>query len=125
ELELRSQQLRIRIDERRPITLEQIRRRQLAVPLRQLRLIVEQLQMARRAGHEQIDDALGLRCEVRRLRCQRTCRRFSGNSRRSHQFGQSRRAQTNAAFLQEPPAHELRRITAAIKMRLAMHWYYK
>ena len=58
ELELRPQQLRVRIDERGPIALEQLGRRQRAVELRELRLVVEQLQVARRPGHEQEDDVL-------------------------------------------------------------------
>ena len=43
----------------------------LAVELLQLRLVVEQLELARPAGHEQVDDALRLGREVRRLRRQR------------------------------------------------------
>ena len=75
ELELRPEQLRVRIDERGAIALEQIGRRQRAVELGELRLVVEQLQMARRAGHEEEDDALGLRREVRLLRRERiVCR---------------------------------------------------
>ncbi len=60
ELEFRAEQRRVRIDERGAIAFQQLRRRQRAVELRQLRLVVEQLQMAGRAGHEQKDDALGL-----------------------------------------------------------------
>ena len=60
ELELGPKQLRARIDERRPIALEQLGRRQRAVELGQLRLVVEQFEMAGRAGHEQEDHPLGL-----------------------------------------------------------------
>ena len=60
ELEFRSEQLRIRIDERRAIALQQIGGRQRAVEFGELRLVVEQLEVARRAGHEQEDDVLGL-----------------------------------------------------------------
>ena len=59
ELELRPQQLRVGVDERGPVAFEQFGRRQRAVVLGQLRLVVEQLQMAGRTGHEQEDDALG------------------------------------------------------------------
>ena len=68
ELELRPHQLRVRIDERGPIALEQLGRRQRAVVLHELRLVVEQLQMARRPGHEQEDDILRPRREMRPLR---------------------------------------------------------
>ena len=71
ELELRPQQRRVRVDERGAIALEQLGRRQLAVALRELRLVVEQLEVARRAGLEQEDDALRLRREVRLLRGER------------------------------------------------------
>ena len=59
------------IDERGAIALEQLGRRQRAVELGELRLVVEQLQVAGRAGHEQVDDALGLRRVVRLLRRER------------------------------------------------------
>src|SRR4051794_16279597 len=68
EFELRSEQLRIRIDERGTITLEQLGRRQFAVPASELRLVIEELQMARRAGHEQIDDFFRFRRKRARLR---------------------------------------------------------
>jgi len=61
ELELRPQELAVGIDERRPIPLEQLRRRQLAIhPQRQLRLVVEHLQGLRRTGHEEINHPLRL-----------------------------------------------------------------
>ena len=43
----------------------------LAVPLRQLRLGVEGIDLRRPAVHEQVDDALGLGREVRRLGSER------------------------------------------------------
>ena len=55
------------IDERRAIALQKFRRRQRAIELRQLRLVVEQLQVAGRAGHEEKDHALGLGSELRLL----------------------------------------------------------
>ena len=64
ELELRPEQLRVRIDERGPIAFEQLGGRQRAIELGELRLVVEQLQMARRAGHEQEDDVLRPRPEM-------------------------------------------------------------
>ena len=71
ELELRAEQLGVGVDERGAIALEQIGRRQLAVPFGQFRLVVEQFQVARPAGHEQVDHALGLGGEVRQLGRQR------------------------------------------------------
>src|SRR5688572_2386457 len=67
ELELGSEQRRIRIDERRAITFEQLRRWQFAVPLCQFRLVVEEFEMTGRTGLEKKDDALGFGCEMRRL----------------------------------------------------------
>ena len=46
----------------------ELRRNLLTVVLLQRRLVVEQIELRRRAGHEQIDDVLGLRRKVRRLR---------------------------------------------------------
>jgi hypothetical protein len=48
ELELRAEQLAVRVDERGPVVLEQLRRRQGAVELGELRLVVEQLEVGGR-----------------------------------------------------------------------------
>ena len=53
---------------------DELRGNVLAVVLLQRRLGVEQIELRRRAGHEQIDDALGLRRKHRRLRRQRISR---------------------------------------------------
>ena len=60
KLEFRTQQSRVGVDERRPIAFEELRGWQLAVVLRQLGFVVEELQVAWAAGHEEVDDALGL-----------------------------------------------------------------
>ena len=65
------EQLGVGVDERRAIALEQLGRGQRAVELGELRLVVEQLQVARPARHEQEDHPLGLGREVRRLGRQR------------------------------------------------------
>ncbi len=57
--ELRALQLRDRL------ALRDRLGHRLAVPLRELRLVVEQFEVARPAGHHQEDDALGLRRNVR------------------------------------------------------------
>ena len=75
KLELRSEQGRIGIDERGAIAFEQFGRRKLAVAFGQFGLVVEQLQMARCAGLEQVDDALGLRGRSAVARRQRVSRR--------------------------------------------------
>ena len=65
EPELRAQAGRVGPDERRTVALEQLGRRQPAVVACQGRLVVEQLQMAGAAGHEQEDHVGRLRREVR------------------------------------------------------------
>ena len=64
EVETRAEQSRIRIDKRRAVVFEQLRGRQRAVEFRELRLVVEQFEVARRARHEQVDDVLcrGAKC---------------------------------------------------------------
>ena len=66
ELELRAQQPGIRIDERRAIALEQIGRGQFAIKFGELGLVVEELQMARAARHEQKNHPFGLGGEMGR-----------------------------------------------------------
>ena len=68
KLELRAQQLGVWIDERCPIPFQQIRWRECSIELRQLRLVVEHLQMRWRTGHKQVNYALGLSCMMRLLR---------------------------------------------------------
>jgi hypothetical protein len=99
ELELRPQELRVRIDERGAITLEQIGRRQRARKFFEHRLVVPHLEVARRAGHEEEDNRLRLAFEVAFARRHRI-RRGSGRG----QVGERSRAQTNTALLEEPAA---------------------
>ena len=68
ELAARAQQLGVALDEGEPLALDERLRERLAVELLQLRLVVEQLELAGPAGHEQVDDALGLGREMRRPR---------------------------------------------------------
>ena len=60
------------------VDLAEAGRQRLAVEPVQERLGVEQVHLARTAGHEQEDAALGLRGEMRRLRRQRVGRRPGG-----------------------------------------------
>jgi hypothetical protein len=112
EPELGAQERRIRVDEGGAIPLEQLGGRQLAVELGQLRLVVEELEMARRARLEHEDDALGLGREVRRLGGQRidhSARRRTGvrgaaSQDAAEQRMQRDRAEADAALLEEPAA---------------------
>jgi hypothetical protein len=52
---------------REPLALEQARRRRLAVQLAELGLVVKQIDLARRPGHEQEDDVLGAGWRGRRF----------------------------------------------------------
>ena len=112
ELELRAQQLGIRIDERRAVALEQLGRGQLAVEPGELGLVVEELQVARAAGHEQEDHPLGLGGEMGRPGRQRVDALGRGRRRRSRvarlaeQLAQGHRSQADAALLQEPAARD-------------------
>ena len=76
ELERRAEQLRRALDEREALALDELVGDVLAVVLRQLRLGIEEIELRRRAGHEEVDDALrpaARTCEPpparRRARC--------------------------------------------------------
>src|SRR5437764_5724833 len=66
----RAEQIRMPLDEREPLILEQRFGTWLHVQLIQLRLVVEQIMLRRRAGHVQVDNTLRLRRKHRRLRRQ-------------------------------------------------------
>ena len=74
----------------------------LAVEFVELRLVVEELQLAGAAGHEEVDDALGLGAVVRRLRRERVGGR-RGLVRRE-QRRQGDRAEAHAAVAEEVAA---------------------
>ena len=61
ELEPRPQHRRVGADERIALPADHRGRNRLALQLRQFRLVVEQVELARRARHEQMDDPLRLR----------------------------------------------------------------
>ena len=63
-LELRAEQRRVWIDERRAIPLEKFGRWQLSIAFGQFGLVVEQFQVAGSAGLEDVDDPLGLAGKV-------------------------------------------------------------
>src|SRR5205823_2674555 len=62
-----------------------------------LRLLVEQLQVARAAAHEQVNDALRLRLVVR-------LRQLIGSVRLARERAEGDRTEADAAVAQEPPA---------------------
>ena len=73
ERERRPEQPRRALDEGEALALRnELRRDLLAVELLQRRLVVEEIELRRRAGHEEIDDLLRLRREVRRARRERS-----------------------------------------------------
>ena len=95
-------------DERRAIALQQPGRGKLAAPLRQLGLMVEELELAGPAGHEQVNDALGPGTEVRRFGYERAGRsRRSGGGIPAQQLVERHGAQAHAAFLEEPAAGDV------------------
>ncbi len=120
EFEPRAQETGIRIDEGGPVALQQPRGRQLAIKLRQFGLVVEQLQMARRAGHEQEDHPLGLRRMVWLFGGQRIRR---GGRQRSiaKEVGERHCAQADAAVFQKPAAGDLFRGQTGVLAGLAVH----
>src|SRR5262245_10800027 len=77
--------------------------------------------MARRPGHEQEDDPLRLRLEVRRLRRQRIGRFGRGIAAPAEQVAQRQAAQADSALLEEPAAADLDRVAVAIEAILAVH----
>jgi hypothetical protein len=105
ELELRSEQLRVRVDERGAVALQQVGGRQRAVELRKLRLVIEHLEMARRSGHEQEDHRLRLRLVMRLLRGQRVLR--GGGTR---ELAQRHGAESDAALIDKPASRTTHRL---------------
>ena len=64
ELALAAHQRFVALEEGETLAFEQALRRRLAVQLAELGLVVEQLQLARGAGHEEVDDVLDLGGEM-------------------------------------------------------------
>src|SRR5262245_29612178 len=75
--------------------------------------------MARGSGHEQEDDALGLRGVVRLLGDQGVDAPGSGLA---EQAAQRDRAEADAALAEEPAAGNERRVGFSIEVILAVHW---
>src|SRR5687768_18392040 len=64
EFVFRAEQRGIGLDEGGAVILQQFGGRELAVALREFRLGIEELEVARRAGLEKVNDAFGLRREM-------------------------------------------------------------
>jgi hypothetical protein len=79
--ELGRQQGRAGVDERRPVVLQELGGGQGSVELLELRLVVEEVEVARCPRLEEEDHALGLGREVRRLGRQRVARRHRARGR--------------------------------------------
>ncbi len=108
KLEFRSHQPRVGIDERGAITLQEFRRRQRAIKLSELRLVIKQLQMAGCARHEEEDDTLGLGGKRRSFGSERVELSRVGITALGQQLGEGDRPQTHAALFHEPaPGHFL------------------
>ena len=107
ELERRGQQLRRALDEREALALDELRGNVLAVVLRQRRLGIEQIDLRRRAGHEEIDDALGPGRELQRSRPAAVgSRRLLGEHDVVHQRRQRQAADAERGLLEEMAARD-------------------
>jgi hypothetical protein len=106
ELVLRRHERAVGVDEGRPIALEQLGWRQLAIPFHQFGLVIEQFEMARRAGLEEVDHALRLGGEVGELGRQgvhqAVAAEGAGPDHVLEQRAQRDRAQSHAALAEEP-----------------------
>src|SRR5688572_2080611 len=116
KLELGTQELRAGIDKGGPVALDQARRRQHTIKLRKLGLVVEQLQMARRPGHEKEDDPLRLRREMRLPRSLGVMLARGRITLLSEEMAQGDASQADAALLQEPAPGHLLGIGIAIEI---------
>src|SRR5579864_2582663 len=101
----RAQQQWSALDESESFAFHQVGRNRLPVVLVQLRLVVEQIQLRRRAGHEQVNHALGLWREMRLLGGQR----ISLSSQRPgvEQRAQRQRSNAEAALAEKVPPRDL------------------
>ena len=106
----RAEQLRVRLDEREPLPLHVGLGDHLPVQLAQFGLVVEQIELARPARHEQEDDRLGLRLVMQPAtpRCESGRRRLGrGRSSVGHQRTEGHRAETDLAIVEEVAASDL------------------
>ena len=107
ELEDRAEQLRDSLEKGEPLPLDQVLGDRLAVIFRQLRFVVEEFELRGRAGHQQENDALGLRREVRVARRHWVLLLGSGEALAGHQRRQPHRADADAGLLEEVPTGDV------------------
>ena len=106
EIELRAEHFRDALDEGEALAFEVFLGAFLAVVFLEDRLVVEQLKLARRADHVEVDDALRLRREGGRLRGKRAGR-IVGNLHRARRACESMGGQPHAAEAGGAVAQEL------------------
>ena len=121
KFELRSEQRGVGIYECRAVPFDQLLGRRFAVPLLQGRFVIEQLEVAGRAGHEKENNPFGLGREMRLLRPQRVRSGGCSPTAFAKELAQRDRAEPHAALLEKPAACDELRILTAIKMCLAVH----
>ena len=125
EFEFAGEQRRVRLDKRVFLAHHDFLGHGLAVVFGQHRLVIEQIELARRAAHEQINDARGVRFEVGLFRSERVGRRGSfcraESFVRAEQRRERHRAEAHAALLEEPAAGDEVWVLAEIEMGLAVH----
>ena len=112
KLELRTETVRVGPDEGIPLPTDHLGRNWLPGELGQLRLVVKQIELTRRARHEQVNDALHPGSKVRRTRSQRIGRSVLVSPHRpSHparqQRGQRHLPDADTALLQEVTAGDV------------------
>jgi hypothetical protein len=112
----RAQQFRRSFDEREPLALDDVLRNRLAVVLIELRLVIEQVELRGRAGHEEEDNLFGFRREVRRPYRHGIGRRLRKQAA-VEQRAQRQRTDAEAGLLEE--------VTPCLKQELfRLHFYY-
>jgi hypothetical protein len=119
ELEPGAEQLRIGIDECGAIAFEQFPPGQRSIVFGELRFVVEQLQMAGRARHEEENDVLRFGREVEPW----GQRIVGGVARIPPSGGPARGSQPDAALFEEPAACDLPGVQITVEMVLAVHGY--
>ena len=125
ELELAGEEGGVRLDEGVLLPFDDFRGHRLAVEFLELRLVVEQVELRRRAAHEEVNDVVGLGRVVGRIGREgaahlRRRRRGRGGARTGQQRAERHRAEPDAALLKEPAACDVFRRFGA-EFLLAVH----
>ena len=112
EFEPRPKGRRIRADERIALPPDNLRWNRFSLVLRELRLVVKQIELARRPRHEKMNDRLGSWRRVRGLDCQRiACRRAGRSAPGIGEEGRQRNLPDSyTALIEKVPAGDLKRV---------------